>query len=94
MESCKTSYIYKDLYVYRIRKGSLINTITENLLTDVLEALLERIAVLSLSGIDITEEKEMLKLRLSTRSQQALEAGLENTEIYRRYKEILYFLDK
>lgn len=59
-----------------------------------LEALLERIAVLSLAGIDITEEKEMLKLRLSTRSQQALEAGLENTEIYRRYKEILYFLDK
>ena len=94
MESCKTSYIHKDLYIYRIRKGSLINSITESLLTDVLEALLERIAVLSLSGIDITEEKEMLKIRLNTRSQQAIEAGLENTEIYRRYKEILYFLDK
>lgn len=94
MESCKTSYIHKDLYIYRIRKGSLINSITESLLTDVLEALLERIAVLSLSGIDITEEKEMLKTRLNTRSQQAIEAGLENTEIYRRYKEILYFLDK
>ena len=94
MESCKTSYIHKDLYIYRIRKGSLINSIAESLLTDVLEALLERIAVLSLSGIDITEEKEMLKIRLNTRSQQAIEAGLENTEIYRRYKEILYFLDK
>ena len=94
MESCKTSYIHKDLYIYRIRKGSLINSITESLLTDVLEALLERIAVLSLSGIDITEEKEMLKIRLNTRSQQAIEAGLENTEIYRKYKEILYFLDK
>ena len=94
MESCKTSYIHKDLYIYRIRKGSLINSITESLLTDVLEALLERIAVLSLSGIDITEEKEMLKIRLNTRSQQAIEAGLENTEIYRRYKYILYFLDK
>ena len=94
MESCKTSYIHKDLYIYRIRKGSLINTITEKLLTDVLEALLERIAVLSLSGIDITEEKEMLKIRLNTRSQQALDAGLEDTEIYRRYKEILYFLNK
>lgn len=94
MESCKSSYIHKDLYVYRIRKGSLINTITENLLTDVLEALLERIAVLSLSGVDITEEKEMLKVCLNTRSQQALDAGLENTEIYRRYKEILYFLNK
>ncbi len=94
MESCKLSYIHKDLYVYRIRKGSLINTITENLLTDVLEALLERIAVFSLSGVDITEEKEMLKVHLNTRSQQALDAGLENTEIYRRYKEILYFLNK
>lgn len=94
MESCKTSYIHKDLYIYRIRKGSLINTITEKLLTDVLEALLERIAVLSLAGIDISQEKVMLKDRLETRSLQAKEAGLENTEIYRRYKEILYFLDK
>ena len=94
MESCKTSYIHKDLYIYRIRKGSLINSITESLLTDVLEALLERIAVLSLSGVDITEEKEMLRIRLNTRSQQALDAGLENTDIYRRYKEILSFLNR
>ena len=94
MESCKTSYIHKDLYIYRIRKGSLINSITESLLTDVLEALLERIAVLSLSDVDITEEKEMLRIRLNTRSQQALDAGLENTEIYRRYKEILSFLNR
>lgn len=94
MESCKTSYIHKDLYIYRIRKGSLINTITEKLLTDVLEALLERIAVLSLAGIDISQEKVMLKDRLETRSLQAKEAGLENTEIYRRYKEILYYLNQ
>ena len=94
MESCKTSYIHKDLYISRIRKGSLINTVTENLLTDVLEALLERIALLSLSGIDITEEKEMLKIRLNIRSQQALDAGLENTEIYRRYKEIESYLNR
>ena len=94
MESCKTSYIHKDLYIYRIRKGSLINSITESLLTDVLEALLERIAVLSLAGIDISQEKVMLKDRLETRSLQAKEAGLENTEIYRRYKEMLYYLNK
>ena len=94
MESCKTSYIHKDLYIYRIRKGSLINTITEKLLTDVLEALLERIAVLSLAGIDISQEKVMLKDRLETRFLQAKEAGLENTEIYRRYEEILYYLNK
>ena len=94
MESCKTSYIHKDLYIYRIRKGSLINSITESLLTDILEALLERIAVLSLVGIDISQEKEMLKDRLQTRCLQAKEAGLENTEIYRRCKEIEYYLNR
>ncbi|WP_455485180.1 glycosyltransferase family 2 protein [Gemella sp.] len=94
MESCKTSYIHKDLYVYRIRKGSLINSMTEKLLTDILEALLERIAVLSLVGIDISQEKEMLKDRLQTRCLQAKEAGLENTEIYRRCKEIEYYLNR
>ena len=94
MESCKTSYIHKDLYVYRIRKGSLINSMTEKLLTDILEALLERIAVLSLVGIDISKEKEMLKDRLETRCLQAKEAGLENTEIYRRCKEIEYYLNR
>ena len=94
MESCKTSYIHKDLYVYRIRKGSSINSMTEKLLTDILEALLERIAVLSLVGIDISQEKEMLKDRLQTRCLQAKEAGLENTEIYRRCKEIEYYLNR
>ena len=94
MESCKTTYIHKDLYVYRIRKGSLINSMTEKLLTDILEALLERIAVLSLVGIDISQEKEMLKDRLKTRCLQAKEAGLENTEIYRRCKEIEYYLNR
>ena len=94
MESCKTTYIHKDLYVYRIRKGSLINSMTEKLLTDILEALLERIAVLSLVGIDISQEKEMLKDRLQTRCLQAKEAGLENTEIYRRCKEIEYYLNR
>ena len=94
MESCKTTYIHKDLYVYRIRKGSISDNISEEFLTDELEALLERIAVLSLVGIDISKEKEMLKDRLKTRCFQAKEAGLENTEIYRRCKEILYYLNK
>lgn len=94
MESCKTTYIHKDLYVYRIRKGSISDNISEEFLTDELEALLERIAVLSIVGIDISKEKEMLKDRLKTRCFQAKEAGLENTEIYRRCKEILYFLNK
>lgn len=93
MESCKTTYIHKDLYVYRIRKGSISDNISEEFLTDELEALLERIAVLSIVGIDISEEKKNLHDRLEVRLQQAKDAGLENTEIYRRCTEILYLVD-
>lgn len=92
MESCKTTYIHKDLYVYRIRKGSISDNISEEFLTDELEALLERIAVLSIVGIDISEEKKNLHDRLEVRLQQAKDAGLENTEIYRRCTEILYLV--
>ena len=94
MESCKTTYIHKDLYVYRIRKGSISDNISEEFLTDELEALLERIAVLSIVGIDISKEKKNLHDRLKVSLQQAKDAGLENTEIYRRCKEIVYFIDK
>ena len=94
IESCKTSYIHKDLYVYRIRKGSISDNISEEFLTDELEALLERIAVLSIVGIDISKEKKNLYDRLEVSLQQAKDAGLENTEIYRRCKEIVYFIDK
>lgn len=93
MESCKASYIHKDFYIHRIRKGNLIKPITEKLLSDILDALLERIAILSLSGIDVIEEKEFLRDQLLFRIQQAVEAGLESTDIYRRYKEILHFID-
>ena len=94
MESCKTTYIHKDLYVYRIRKGSISDNISEEFLTDELEALLERIAVLSIVGIDISKEKKNLHDRLKVSLQQAKDSGLENTEIYRRCKEIVYFIDK
>lgn len=93
IESCKASYIHKDFYIHRIRKGNLIKPITEKLLSDILDALLERIAILSLSGIDVIEEKEFLRDQLLLRIQQALEAGLESTDIYRRYKEVLHFID-
>ena len=92
MESCKSTYINKDLYVYRIRKGSLSDDMNEKLLVDILEALLERIAVLSLVGIDISEEKKKLIDRLQTRCLQDKEAGIEDTEIYRRCTEILYLI--
>ena len=93
MESCKTSYIHKDLYVYRIRKN-IVDNFSEEKLTEVLESSLEKIAILSIGGIDISEEKKNLHDRLKVSLQQAKDAGLENTEIYRRCKEIVYFIDK
>ena len=92
MESCKASYIHKDFYIHRIRKGSLSTQLTEKYFTDVFEALLERVATLALLGMDISEEKSNLIDRLQLQYEQMQEAGLQETEIFRRYKEFLYLL--
>lgn len=93
MESCKASYIHKDFYIHRIRKGSLSALLTEKYFTDIFEALLERIAILALLGIDISEEKRTLIDRLQLQYKQMSEAGFQETEIFRRYKEFLYLVD-
>ena len=92
MESCKASYIHKNFYIHRIRKGSLSALLTEQYFTDVFEALLERIATLALLGIDISEEKSILIDRLQLQYKQMQEAGFQDTEIFRRYKEFFYLL--
>ena len=92
MESCKASYIHKDFYIHRIRKGSLSTRYTEKYFTDVFEALLERVATLALLGIDISEEKSSLIDRLQLQYKQMQEAGLQETEIFRRYKEFFCLL--
>ena len=92
IESCKASYIHKDFYIHRIRKGSLSALLTEQYFTDVFEALLERIATLALLGIDISEEKSTLIDRLQLQYKQMQEYGFQETEIFRRYKEFFYLL--
>ena len=92
MESCKVSYIHKDFYIHRIRKDSLSALLTEQYFTDVFEALLERIATLALLGMDISEEKSTLIDRLQLQYKQMQEAGFQDTEIFRRYKEFFYLL--
>lgn len=92
IESCKASYIHKDFYIHRIRKESLSALFTEKYFTDVFEALLERIATLALLGIDISEEKSTLIDRLQLQYKQMQEAGFQDTEIFRRYKEFFYLL--
>ena len=94
LESKKITYINKELYTYRIRKESITHNINEKILTEILDELLEKIAILSIVGINISEVKEGFYNRIKELIEQATDTGLENTEIYRRYKEILYFLDK
>ena len=94
LESNRTTYIHKDNYIYRIVDTTLSNQITEKFLEDHLDCLLERVAVLSLIGCDMKEEKINLLDRLDMVYQQAKSSGLENTEIFRRYTEILYLLEK
>ena len=94
LESRKITYINKELYTYRIRKESITHNINEKILAEILDELLEKIAILSIVGINISEVKESFHNRIKELIEQATDIGLENTEIYRRYKEILYFLDK
>lgn len=65
----------------------------EKLLIDVLECLLERLAVYTIKGWNISDEKENILRNLNGRYEQAKEAGLQETEIFRRYTEILELID-
>lgn len=94
LESSKLVYINKCLYFYRIRGGSVIQTITEKLLEDVLDTLVERLSLVTMKGLYSNIYKETLLESLGFRSYQAYTCGLENTEIYRRYQEMIYLIEK
>ena len=80
--------------MYRIgREGSIINTVNEKLLIDQLECELERLAIYTIKGWNYSDEKNNVLDCLRLRYQQAKEAGLQDTEIFRRYTEILELID-
>ena len=90
-----TTYINKSLYMYRIgREGSIINTVNEKLLIDQLESELERLAIYTIKGWNYSDEKNNVLDCLRLRYQQAKEAGLQDTEIFRRYTEIFSLVDE
>lgn len=94
LESRKITYINKELYTYRIIKESNTHSINEKELSESLEELLERNAIFSIVGISIAEVKENFYNRIKRLIEQATDAGLENTEVYRKCREILYFIDR
>lgn len=93
LEATKIIYINKGLYVYRERECSIIKTISEKQLEDALDALVERICILTIRGLYSDSFKENLLWYLKNKKMQALESGLENSEIYRRYQEMIYLIE-
>ena len=91
-ESRRLTYIHKALYNYRVGVDSINSRITEKLLVDVLECLMERMAVYAIKGWNVADERENIVTDLRMRYNQAKEAGLQNTEIFKRYAELLYLL--
>lgn len=94
LESSRLVYINKCLYFYRIRGGSVIQTITEKLLEDVLDTLVERLCLVTIKGLYSDIYRDSLLESLKFRSYQAYTCGLEDTEIYRRYQEMIYLIEK
>lgn len=93
-KSSRSTYINKPLYIYRIgREGSIINTVTEKLLIDKLEYVLERLAIYTMKGWNSFDEKENTLGYIRKGWEEAKEAGLQDTEIFRRYTEILELID-
>ena len=91
-ESCRSTYIHKALYNYRVGINSISSRITEKLLEDVLDCLMERMAVYAIKGWNVADERENIVDNLKSRYNQAKEAGLQNTDIFKRYAELLYLL--
>ncbi len=91
-ESCRSTYIHKSLYNHRVGVDSISSKITEKLLVDVLECLMERMAVYAVKGWNVADERENVLTNLKMRYNQAKEAGLQNTDIFKRYAELLYLL--
>ena len=92
-ESRRLTYIHKALYNYRVGVDSISSRITEKLLVDVLECLMERMAVYAVKGWNVADERENVLTNLKMRYNQAKEAGLQNTEIFKRYAEFISLLE-
>ena len=92
--SNKVAYIHKEIYYHREGIESIGSGVNEKLLTDVLECLLERLAIYTIKGWNYSDEKNNVMGCLRLRYQQAKENGLQDTEIFRRYTEILSLVDE
>lgn len=92
-KSSRSTYIHKALYNYRIGGESISSQVNEKILVDVLECVLERLAIYTIKGWNSFDEKENTLGYIRQGWEAAKEAGLQDTEIFRRYTEILNLID-
>ena len=92
-KSERITYIHKEIYFHREGIRSVGSSVNEKLLTDVLECLLERLAIYTIKGWNYSEEKDNVLGCLRWRYGQAKEEGLQDTEIFRRYTELFDLCD-
>lgn len=92
MESEKSSFIRKNLYVYRTNYLKPEKKITDSYLVSELESLLTRYTIYSATGLDKGFEKEELIQHLNELIQKAIHHNLQHKEIFKRYQELVYLL--
>ena len=92
-KSSRSTYIHKALYIYRLREDSIMKRVTEKLLIDKLECVLERLAIYTIKGWNSFDEKDTTVAYIRQGWESAKENGLQDTEIFRRYTEILDLID-
>lgn len=92
-KSERITYIHKEIYFHREGIRSVGSSVNEKLLTNVLECLLERLAIYTIKGWNYADEKDNVLGCLRWRYAQAKEEGLQDTEIFRRYTELFDLCD-
>lgn len=88
-------HVEKAIYWYRVgREGTLNNVWTEKRVMNEMEAWNERLALIAMMGYDISGHSFLYHCRVTRALEKLEEAGLQNSETYRRVKEKLYILSR
>jgi glycosyltransferase involved in cell wall biosynthesis len=89
----KIDFMNKWIYVYRMNDESLVHTANPSDLLP-LKSIEQRIAVLSMIGMDITQEIEAYRKRMAFRDGTLLKSGTKNLEAYREVQWMKQIFEK
>ena len=90
----KIVYIHKGIYSYRIRNNSLSRTWTEKWMHALVDAMSERITLLSSLGYPLEKHLAIYRQMLEGSLSNGKVSGLEETPTYKEFETKKYLLDK